>query len=243
MVSQPTFAEIRQAVRHGVAQGRMSVDAIARRLHCSTSTLHRRLRRHNTTFSEQRTEARLELAFHLLTSGYGAAFAASKVGVTRDYLGVMMRRSYGLSPREIQWAVRLAEGLRQQPRTRQELASFRRNDEQLATLLDQVDARHPLAAWAKELVVLGHRPEYDEREFMRELREEEARRRLEAQHEADAAAVASLDETECRTTAPDFGYLRAEAEHNRERLRWRRRQLRKARSGVAAPASRSARGR
>lgn len=231
---EPTFAAIQQALHEGVTERRTSVGAIAARLHSSPSTVHRRLRRHHTTFAVERNTVRAQQAFELLTAGYPASIAAARVGVSTDHLCVVMRRAYGVTPRRIRQIVRLAGALRAQPETREQLAQFERNDAQLQVLLDPIGPGHPLAGWAKKLVVLGHRPEYYEPGFLLSLREREARQRIGQQHAADAERVAGLTEQECRATPIDVNYLLFKRDQERQNMRWRRRQLRDARRRVAA---------
>lgn len=239
MRSKPTFAAIQQALQDGVLDGRMSVEAFSARLYCSPSTLHRRLRRRGTTFAAERSAVRVARAFELLNDGHALSISAARVGVRPDYLCVMMRRWYGLTPRRIQQIVRLAQELRRQPQTRKELAQFGRNDARLQVLLDPIGASHPLAGWAKELVVLGDHPEYGEPEFLTGLREVEGRLRLRRQHQADAERVAGLSEEECAMPV-DVEYLLLKVEHAQQHMRWRSRQLRTARqSGYARTKSMS----
>src|SRR5689334_1104701 len=111
MRCEPTFDAIRDALAEGVAERRMPVDAIATRLHCSPSTIHRRLRRCGTTFAAVRGSIQVRRAFERLTTGDRVSLAAASVGVSTDHLGVMMRRSYGLTPRRIKEIAVLAADL------------------------------------------------------------------------------------------------------------------------------------
>jgi AraC-like DNA-binding protein len=230
---QPTAAAITQALREGLEERRsLSVEAIAHRLSCSPSTVHRRLRRRGTTFVAQRRAVQLHLALGLITSGYAPSVAARRVGVSSDHLGVMMRKTYGLGPRQLGEIARLADDLRQSPRTRQELVAYGRKDVRLQRLLEPIGPGHPLLDWARELVVLGNHPEFYEHEFLQKLREEESRQRVRAQHRFDAEMVAGLCEEERLTAADDGELLAFSAEQARLNMQWRSRQLRHARRNL-----------
>jgi AraC-like DNA-binding protein len=234
MVLEPTLTQIRQALEEAVVGRRASVDSVARALHCSASTIHRRLNRRGTSFAAERAAIQAGLAFDLITRGCRISTVAGRVGVSSDHLCVIVRKAYGLTPRQLQRITRLARRLGEEPRTRQELAQFERDDALMQSLLAPIDADHPLAGWAKGLVLLGDRPEYYDVEFMRRLKEQEARRRVTAQQIADFQVVAGLSEEECRATPEEMDLLHEEAAHRAETMRWRSRQLRDARKHLRA---------
>lgn len=170
----------------------MSAGQLARRLFCSESTLRRRLRKHGTTFVRERNVIRAQDAFEFLAQGHSAEATARRVGVTRDYLRVIMLQGYGYAPRKLGRIVELARRLMDEPQTLRAVEAAKRDDLALQELLGEIGPNHPLSGWAKGLVTLGYHPERDTPEYLEELRNRERAAYIRRQHREDAQAVMGL---------------------------------------------------
>lgn len=229
----PTLKEIRSALQ-GVGGTRLSAPGLGRRLHCSESTLHRRLRERGTSLVVERNKIRASQAFALLGVGYSVSQVAMRVGVSADHLRAIMLRTFGWTPAKIKRAAELAAALEVEPRTRSALAAIERRDCLLQEHLAEIGADHPLAAWAKELVLRGYHPERENAAFARELRERERAAYLEKQERRDAEVVMSMSIQELFKEI-DVEHLLVQREHQAENMRWRANQLRRQRARKTGP--------
>lgn len=231
-VPAPTLREIRRTLQSPDGT-RLSAPRLGRRLHCSESTLRRRLRELGTTLVAERNRIRASQAFAPLGAGYPVSQAAMRVGVSTDHLRAIMLHAYGWTPAKIKRAVELAAALEAEPRTRSESAAVKRRDHLLQEHLAEIGADHPLAAWAKRLVLRGYHPERENAAFAKELRERERAIYLERQERRDAEVVMSLSVEELKEI--DVEHLLVQREHEAENMRWRANQLRRQRAGKATP--------
>lgn len=225
------LSQVREALREENGPT-LSAPGLAKRLFCSESTLHRKLRKDGTSFSKERNLARARVALVLLRRGYPVEQAGRRVGVTPDHLRVVMQDIYGISPERIKLAEAVARRLLVEPKNRQELIRAKRDDRLLQELLEDIGPAHPLNGWARGLVLSGHHPERDTVAYQEELREKEraAYARKRDQEEAEVVMAMSIDELD----QIDVGGLLAERDHRADHMRWRANQLRRTRSAGGA---------
>jgi AraC-like DNA-binding protein len=184
-----TLTEIQAAIEARL-RGRFHGSApflIAGALSCSESTLHRTLRRYDTTFAFVRNRIRIVIAIELLEAGRPVEFVALQVDVTPDYLRRLIVPEVGLTPLQIARAATLAQQLTEPPQTLAELNQRRVAEFRLEAILGDLPAQHPLANWAKDLFQRTYLPEIETAEFFAELRR---------RHREDRAA--RRDESELR---------------------------------------------
>lgn len=210
------LSQIHGVLRNGRDGPKLSERQVAERLFCSESTLRRRLRQNGTTFSRERNAVRAQVAFDLLQRQNPAYHVARRVGVTADHLGVIMRQAYGLSPRRISLIARVADRLREEPSSLREFEAAQRDDVLLQELLADIDACHPLGAWAKGLVTLGFHPERETVEYRNELRKRERAAFEEKRHRVEAEVVMTFSFEELSEI--DFGALLEEKHHSRAHM-------------------------
>lgn len=226
----PTIDEIRNQLR--AAEGNfISARRLAQVLHCSESTLHRRLRARRTNLPALRNEIRAQAAFELLSGGASVSEAARKVRVSPDQLRSIVVDVYKWKPGKIKRAVELAGALTVEPTSRRNLALLKRRDEELVALLSELGAGHPLASWAKSIVTAGDHPEREYADYQKVLRAREKRAYRERRDRNDAHVVmqmpiAKLDEI-------DVEQLLAEKAHAEEMMRWRSSQRKRQRESGA----------
>jgi AraC-like DNA-binding protein len=204
---------------------------LARRLHCSESTLHRRLREQGISLVAERNKIRARRAFALLGEGYPVSQAARRVGVSTDHLRAIMLRAYRWTPAKIKRALELAAALESEPRARSDLAAAKRRDQLLQEHLAEIGADHPLGPWAKKLVLCGYHPEREKAAFAKELRERERAAYLEKRERMEAEVVMQLPVEELDEI--DVEHLLVQREHEAEGMRWRANQLRRQRTSQA----------
>lgn len=185
-VARPDLADIEQAIRSALASGRSGIMDVAQITSTSTSTLQRTLAKEGVCFSGLRRKVQLRIALRLLTSGKSLRFAASEVALTPDHLSVIIKEETGLCPRQILRAAelggRVSRWRRQGPPSYGSPLYHRRRrewlqiDAELIRLLADLNASHPLAEWAKALLVAIDRPDYRRQPYRDDLRD---RRELE----------------------------------------------------------------
>jgi AraC-like DNA-binding protein len=172
----------------------------------SRATLQRVLAAERTSFKIVRRRVQLDIALERLTAGDAASAVVREIGVTPDHLCVLVREATGLTPRDIIRARHLADIVtrwkRHGPpvawsrRYREHRRQWRRVDEELQRLLADLGPSHPLADWAKQLLVAADRPDFrtqpyrdllrEERRKEDEQRDEMTRRLTEAARQASA---------------------------------------------------------
>jgi AraC-like DNA-binding protein len=199
--ARPDPDEIEDAIREAFTYGRTSIDDVAQILTVSRSTVERALAesgrsKEPTDFTSLRRKVRLKIGLPLLTNGESVRSVAEKVCLSPDHLTVIVREETGLTPRQIIRAACLRkriedwkrEGPLRQGTTlyRMRLRAWDRIDAELTNLLGDLGPSHPLARWAKQLLVNLERPDYRRqpyRDVMRANRKREGevlQRRLKA---------------------------------------------------------------
>jgi AraC-like DNA-binding protein len=204
----PALAEIDDTIRHALATGRTRREDVAQLLYISDSTLTRVLKAGKTGFTARRRQVRLDIALKRLTEGQPAAVVARDVGVSRDHLCVIVREETGLTPRQIIRAKHLSDiVVRWQRRGppaerstlyRQQFREWKKIDDELQHLLQDLGPSHPLAEWAKTVVVAAGRPDFRRNPYRARVR---ARRQEEA--EQDAARMQRFNEALRRALDPE----------------------------------------
>jgi AraC-like DNA-binding protein len=230
-VLTPTLREVREVLEE-VDGTRLSAPRLGRRLHCSESTLQRRLREQGTSLVAERNKIRASRAFALLGEPYPVSQAARRVGVSTDHLRAIILSVYRWTPAKIKRAAELAAALETEPCTRSKLAAAQRRDQMLQRHLAEIGADHPLASWAKGLVLRGYHPERESAAFAKELRERERAAYLEKRERSEAEVVMSLSVEELDEI--DVEHLLVQREYETERVHWRANQLRHQRAGTAS---------
>ena len=173
--ARPEPDEIEEAICEAFTYGRTSADDVAQILAVSRSTIERALAepvgsRKPTDFTSLRRQARLKIGLPLLMNGESVRSIAEEVCLSPDHLTVIIREETGLTPKQIIRAARLGkkieawkrEGPVHQGTTlyRMRLREWDRIDTELTNLLGDLGALHPLAQWAKRLLVNLERPDY-----------------------------------------------------------------------------------
>lgn len=225
--------EVRAALREDDGL-RLGAEQIARRLHCSASTLRRRLKTEQTSFTRERRAARAEAALEILKSGYPVEQAARRVGLSPDHMRHVLVEAYGFSPSRVKQMVAIALRLRDEPESRAQLEQARRDDELLGKLIGDLGATHPLYPWAKELIVLGYHPERESASYQEELKEKERQAYIRRRQRLDAAVVSGMAVEDLEEL--DVKGLLMEKEYRQGQMHWRANQRR--RNRVAGGASR-----
>jgi AraC-like DNA-binding protein len=192
--SRPQPKQVEAAIREAFQRGHAGIEDVAQILCVSRSTVERSLAqpldgREATDFTQLRNVLRVSIALDLLTSGVPIRNVAERVCVSADHLTVLVRRAVGLAPGEISRAIllrgRVSAWKREGPLRpgtmlyRKRLREWDRIDAQMVALLGDLDASHPLAAWAKALLTDLERPDYRREPFRKEL-EDKKRERSEA---------------------------------------------------------------
>lgn len=190
--ARPEPDEIEDAIREAFTYGRIRIDDIAQILAVSRSTVERALAepadsKNPTDFTALRRIVRLKISLPLLTNGESVRSVAEKVCLCPDHLTVIVRGETGLTPRQIIRAARLGKKIEDWKREgplRQNTALYRtrlrawdRIDTELTNLLGDLGPSHPLARWAKRLLVDLERPDYrrqPHRDVMRANRKRES---------------------------------------------------------------------
>jgi len=185
--ARPTVPEVQTVLRDALACGKKSIDDVAQILFVSTSTLQRLLADAGTGFTELRKEVQIQIALELLTQGRSARAVAGEVSLTPDHLCVLVRSATDLTPAQIIRASKLAAKVRRwrrygpppygSPLYRRQLCEWQEIDAFLQGLLVDLGAHHPLATWAKRLLVDAARPDFRTQPHRGQIR---ARRKLEA---------------------------------------------------------------
>lgn len=188
-----TLAEIRASLTRRVVCGNDSADGVAGDLACSQSTLHRALRQSGTTFTRERNDFRASAALDLLLRGTYPRAVAQRIGISPDYLRIVVRRSTGLTPAHIYNARWLGIVLTRTPETRAELEKWIQADADLQTIVGDLPRDHCLANWAKQLLLAGYQPRFHTKEFQKQLRLNEKERRVRRRHRHDAHWVTVSD--------------------------------------------------
>ena len=183
-----TVPDVEEAVRHALSIGRRSIDDVASLLFISKSTLQRLLKASETDFTAVRQRVQIEIALRRLSEGASAATVASEVGLSRDYLCVLVREAAELTPNQIIRAKKLADTVARwrrhgppeawSPLYYKQRRQWRRVDDELERLLADLGPSHPLATWAKRLLVAADRPDFRRQPYRDEIR---AQRRAEAE--------------------------------------------------------------
>jgi AraC-like DNA-binding protein len=204
---------------------RLSAAQMAKRLYCSERTLYRKLSAAGTSLVSERNAARVAAALAHLKNGYSVEQAARRVGLSADYLRVVMQEALGITPEKVKQIVRVSARLEKEPESRSELARTKLDDQLLQELIGDIGPTHPLYRWAKEIVLLGHKPERDSAAYKKKLREKELAAFRRRQDEVDATAVAAL-ELEVLGDL-DVDSLLSQREHREEHMRWRANQRRR----------------
>lgn len=198
--TRPSAETARSAIRKALARGRRSPEDVAQLLYVSRSTLERGLQDEGLKFKQLRREEQLKIAIELLTAGTPAAHVADEVCMTRDHLRVTVREHTGRAPNQIIRAARLADKARGwsrygppafgSARYRRQFHEWKAIDAELQRLLADLGHTHPLAAWAKKLLVAAHRPDFRQRPHRARLRERQAREAAASQERLDRLASA-----------------------------------------------------
>jgi AraC-like DNA-binding protein len=180
-----TVASVEEAMRDALARGRKSIDDVAQLLFVSASTLQRRLAHEDTTFTEVRQRVQVEVALELLTKGKAAASVAEEVCLSTDHLCVLVRRAADLTPLQIVRAATLTASVQRwrrsgpptygSPLYLTQFRKWRSIDRELRELLEDLDASHPLADWAKQMLTMVARPDFRRQPHRRRIRTERAK--------------------------------------------------------------------
>lgn len=185
--ARPDLVDVERAIRHSLASGRSGIVDVAQIASTSTSTLQRALADRGTCFSVLRRRVRVNIALRLLTNGKSLRLAASEVALTPDHLSVILKEETGLCPRQIIRATelrnRVARWQKQGPPSYGSPLYYRQRrewqqiDAELTALLADLSATHPLAKWAKALLVGIERPDYRKQPYRDDLRSRRRRER------------------------------------------------------------------
>ena len=183
--ARPAPEEVEDAIREAFSYGRTSIEDIAQILTVSRSTVERALTgtvgsRQSTDFTSLRRKVRLKIGLPLLTHGESVGSVAEKVCLCPDHLTVIVREETGLTPKQIIRASRLGQKIERWKREgplrqgttlyRLRLREWDRIDVQLSDLLGDLGPSHPLAHWAKQLLVDLERPDYRRQPYRDVLR-------------------------------------------------------------------------
>jgi methylphosphotriester-DNA--protein-cysteine methyltransferase len=208
--TRPSPGEIRVAIHESLAQGRRRIEDVAQILCCSKSTLQRvLLAAEEPSFTEIRQEAQVRIALEHLTDGRPVWLAADRAAVSADHLRVIVKETTGLTPQQIVRAAEMSATLRrwraQGPprfgswRYREQMQRWQKIDSQLQGLLADLEASHPLANWAKQVLVEAQRPDFRTQPYRSSRRREAERqaariqRILEKPHSAPGGTQAPVD--------------------------------------------------
>ena len=187
---RPTAAHVERAIRERLqAGGTLYIEDVAERLYVSRSTLQRTLSTHGTSFSALRRHVQVQAALEYLTSGNSCTRTAERVGLSCDHLCKLVKAQADLTPKQIARASRLGARVRRwrsgaPPRagTRlyyRRLERWRLIEAEIAALLADLPADHPLGSWAAKLQRSSQRPDYRRGRFRSrahaERRREDAR--------------------------------------------------------------------
>jgi AraC-like DNA-binding protein len=186
-----SLSRVRSVLQLGVASGAAAPSHIARALYCSESTLHRTFRRHGTTFAAERNQIRVASALALLQDGLAPNRVARRVGVTPDYLRLLVVATVGMTPVQIAHVAALGVRLNRPPASFEELEHRPMADAELQRLVGDIPAGHPLATGGKKMVVDAFHPEFETVEFWESLRARYRAHRAELRDRLDAEWAAT----------------------------------------------------
>lgn len=157
-------------MRDALASGRAGIADVAQLASTSPSTLQRALSDNGTNYLSLRKSVRLKIALTLLTRGESLRRAAAEVVLSPDHLSVIVKEETDVCPRQIIRATELARRVAKwqgqappsygSPLYHRRKREWEKIDEELTTLLGDFSASHPLATWAKALLVSIERPDY-----------------------------------------------------------------------------------
>jgi len=191
---RPTAAQDERAIRERLqAAETLYIEDVAKHLYVSKSTLQRTLRSSGTSFSALRRRVQVQAALGYLTSGKSCAHTAERVGLSCDHLCKLVKAQADLTPKQIARAARLGARVRRwrsgvPPRagTRlyyRRLEQWRLIEAEIAALLADLPAGHPLGSWAIKLQRSSKRPDYRRGRF---------RSRVQAERLREKARLAAL---------------------------------------------------
>lgn len=185
--NHPSVAEIEAAIGEALARGRKRIDDVAQILLVSRSTLERAIPE-DRSFTDLRQKVQMNIALPRLKRGDRAWIVADAVCLSPDRLRIMVREETGLTPRQIIWAAQARLKVEEwksagpiYPGTtlyRERLRRWDRIDHEMTELLGDFSATHPLADWAKQLLLAIERPDYRRQPYRDQLRQ---RRRKESE--------------------------------------------------------------
>jgi len=168
--SKPTPGDIQEAIAAALARGRRSLADVAQILCVSPSTLQRSLAEQETDFTSLRREIQVRVALKHLTAGVPAWRVAQEVGLSHDHLRVIIKAATGLTPLEILTAARISATLRRWRSSgppaygswlyRRQFEQWQKFDTQLQKMFEELGPAHPLANWAKEVLLAANRPDF-----------------------------------------------------------------------------------
>lgn len=194
----PTLQQLRREIGALLTHPDLTITELACVLHMSRSTLQRIFSIHDTSFVRELRFVRVERAVvELVKNRRGAQVTAALLGISPDHLCRILKDVHGLTARDL-IRVRVLDGRLRAwraevpPRAgtalyRRRLEEWGRADQELQAILGDLPHGHPLAAWAKEILVMAARPDY---------RTKDQRRRIQDTRRRDAeqatAALATL---------------------------------------------------
>jgi len=185
--NHPSVPDIEAAIRAALARGHKRIDDVAQILLVSRSTLERAIPE-GSSFTMLRRKTQLELALIRLKRGERAQLVAEAVCLSPDRLRIMIRDETGLTPRQITYAAQALKKVETwksagpiSPGTtfyRERLRRWDRIDREVTALVGDFNATHPLADWAKQLLLAIERPDFRRQPYRDQLRR---RRRTESE--------------------------------------------------------------
>jgi len=188
--------DVRAILREDSNGLRMSARRLAQRLYSSETTLRRKLRAAGTSLTHERSLARAEIALPLLQRGKSVKRVADRVGISPDHLRVTLESIYGLHPSTVQHVGRLVRTLEGEPRSLRALERAQEKDRLLQDLLADIGPDHPLASWARNLILVGYHPERESAKYRERLRVQEREAYLRARDQRDAEVVMAMADEE-----------------------------------------------
>lgn len=211
---RPSLSRIRESIVANVARDALTIYDIAGAVNSSRSQVQRVLAAADTSYTELLRRARIEVALReLVAKRHSARRAAAEAGITRDHLCVLLKSDLGLSTRQILRARDLEDRIDRWRREVPPLAGTKlyyrrrrqwlRTDAELRKLLEDLDSDHPLAGWAKQLLVAAARPDYRRGPYRQEIQRRRREAEIEICHHFSALMRAAAGQTP--TSAPRSG--------------------------------------
>jgi AraC-like DNA-binding protein len=200
---------VRRAILHALerlptsaSKEPLHLHSVAADLHCSPSTVQRRLAQLGTTYTAELNLMQSVVAVKLILRGDSASQAARAVGLTPDHLRHVLRVHAGLAPAALVRCRDIDSRLRhwtQHPASagtrlyRRRLADWIRYRRELRLHLEDLPARTFLSPWASDLLARSRRPDFRSARYRAISHSQRARERAQRQATFEAALHTLLD--------------------------------------------------